>query len=421
MSEITILPAESYTVINQSILQEMDRKILLSFYEPIIGHLAVSLYLTLWNDLPQNVQQTDFLSHHHLMSILKCPLNAIKEARMSLEAVGLVRSYVKIDTNINNYIYELYSPLSPSEFFSHPILNIVLYNNIGATEYERLQNMYKKVIVDKHNYQEITKELDEVYNSEIKIPNIDTIKRETNSINVIKELDYDFIISSIPRGIINDKAINKKMKELLNQIAFIYDVDSLKMIELIRTNLNEYGMIDKNKLRIAARKNYQLNNGALPTIVYRTQPEYLKAPSGDNSIRGKIIQIFENTNPVDFLTNKYHGVKPTSRDMKLLEMLLIDLELTPAVVNVLIDYVLKKNNNKLTIAYVETIAGQWKRAGLKTATEAMEFAEKEHKKNVKNTSIKTKKEPVWFDKKQTSEELDEESKHELEELMKEFK
>ena len=420
MSEVTILPADNYRVVNQSILQEMDRKVLLSFYEPIIGHLAISLYLTLWNDLLDSSQISNGLSHHHLMSILKCSLNSIKEARMSLESVGLLRTFVKQNDNINNYIYELYSPLTPSEFFNHPILNIVLYNNIGATEYENLQNIYKKVKVDKKDYQEITKELDEVYVSTTKIPSVDAIKRDTASINVSKELDYDFIISSIPKGIINEKAFNKSVKELLNQIAFIYKIDSLKMVELIRTNLNEYGMIDKNRLRIAARKNYQLNNGALPTLIYRTQPEYLKTPSGDNSIRGKIIQIFENTNPVDFLTNKYHGVKPTNRDIKLLEMLLIDLELTPAVVNVLIDYVLKKNNNKLTIAYVETIAGQWKRAGLKTATEAMEFAEKEHKKQVKNTKVKSKKEPVWFDELQKSEELDEMSKLELEELMKEF-
>ena len=93
------------------------------------------------------------------------------------------------------------------------------------------------------------------------------------------------------------------------------------MVELIRSAINEYGMIDKNNLRIACRKAYQFNHGTLPTLIYRTQPEYLKSPSGDNSIRGKIIQIFENTNPVDFLRNKYHGVKPTSRDIKLIEML----------------------------------------------------------------------------------------------------
>ena len=145
---------------------------------------------------------------------------------------------------------------------------------------------------------------------------------------------------------------------------------------------------------------------------------------GDNSKRGKIINVFENTSPYDFLRLKNHGVKPTARDLKLIEKLIIDLELTPAVVNVLIDYVLKKNNNRLTEGYVETIASQWKRAGLKTAQEAMEFAEKEHKKmqtkkitSVKKENIST---PIWFDKKITDENLNEDEEKELKDLLKEF-
>ena len=76
------------------------------------------------------------------MSILKCPLNTVREARESLEAVGLLKTYFK-SGDINNYIYELYSPLSPIEFFNHPILNIVLYNNIGASEYDYLKKVYQ--------------------------------------------------------------------------------------------------------------------------------------------------------------------------------------------------------------------------------------------------------------------------------------
>ena len=49
--------------------------------------------------------------------------------------------------------------------------------------------------------------------------------------------------------------------------------------------------------------------------------------------------------------SKNNGAKPTDRVMKLLEDLLIDLKLNPAVVNVLIDYVLRINNKKLTRAY----------------------------------------------------------------------
>ncbi|UKI29139.1 MAG: hypothetical protein L6V78_02015 [Clostridium sp.] len=78
------------------------------------------------------------------MTILKTKLDDIKEARKALEATGLLRTYYKDGEELNSYIYELYAPLSASEFFNHPILNIVLYNNIGKDEYEELIKNYKK-------------------------------------------------------------------------------------------------------------------------------------------------------------------------------------------------------------------------------------------------------------------------------------
>jgi len=102
----------------------------------------------------------------------------------------------------------------------------------------------------------------------------------------------------------------------------------------------------------------------------------------------------------------------------------VDLELTPAVVNVLLDYCLRKNNNKLTVNYVETVAAQWKRADLKTAEEAMLFAEKEHKKSLKKATEKEKTkaiEPAWFNENIEKKEVSEQEAEELKELLKEFK
>lgn len=419
--EVTLLPADTYQVVNKSILSDTDRKYLISFYEPIIGHLATSLYLTLVNDLELNSQVSRDLTHHHLMSILKIPLKTLKNAREALEAVGLLKTYFK-SGSINNYIYEIYSPLSPNEFFNHPILNIVLYNNIGATEYEYLKKQYQKIKIDTKDYKDITKRLDEVMDSGIALPGADAIERSINDVSVGDKVDFDMILSSIPKGVINEKAFTKKTRELINQLSFIYKIDTLKMIELIRSILNEFGMIDKNALRLQARRMYQFNNGALPTLIYRSQPEYLKSPAGDTSMRGKIIAMFESINPVDFLRNKYGGTKPTNRDIKIIESLVIDLEMPPAVVNVLLDYVLRKNNNKLATNYIETIAGQWKRAGLKNATEAMNFAEKENKKYTKKfDNEKVTKEPVWFNKVNEASEVTEADKEELENLLKEFK
>ena len=419
--EVTLLPADRYIVVNKSILTNVDEKNLITFYEPIIGHLATCLYLTLVRDLEENKQISRDFTHHHLMSLLKTPLKVLKEARIALEGVGLLKTYYQTG-DVNKYIYEIYSPLYPNEFFNHPILNIVLYNNLGATEYEYLKKKYQKIKIDTKEYKDITKSMDEVFESAVNVPTLDTVQRSLSDIVVKDQVDFDLILSSIPKGIINEKVFTKKTKELINDLAFIYKIDTLTMIELIRSVLNEYGMIDKNNLRINARKMYQFNNGSLPTLIYRAQPEYLKSPAGDNSMRGRIIEMFEKLNPVDFLRNKYGGAKPTNRDIKLIENLIIDLEMPPAVVNVLLDYVLRKNNNKLATNYIETIAGQWKRAGLKNASEAMDFAERENKKFTKKLDTpKASKEPVWFNKVEKVEEMSDADKKELENLLKEFK
>lgn len=423
MKDSSLLPADTYNVINKTILSDTDKNILFTLYEPIIGPLAISLYFTMWNDLDMSKLFSKDFTHHHLMSLLKSDINSIKIARESLESFGLLKTYVKTG-EINNYVYELYSPLTPQDFFNHPILNVVLYNNVGETEYKHLKGLYSKLNYDLREYTNITKRLDQVFDATKFTLSDDIRERKSNNILVTDRIDFDLIVSSIPKGLINERAFTKKVKELINNLAFIYDIDTLKMVELIRGCLNEFGNIDKENLRIIARKNYQFKTGGLPTLVYRTQPEYLKNPLGDNSKKGRIIGVFENTTPYDFLKYKNKGAKPTNKDLKLIENLIIDLELSPAVVNVLIDYVLRKNNNKLVTSYVETIAAQWKRAGIKTAKDAMEFAEKEHKKLMKKEKVPSKKiieTPVWFDKKIEDNELNSDDEKELKEFLEGFK
>lgn len=418
----SILPADRYKVINKTILSEVDRQNLMNFYGPIIGSLAVSLYIVLWQDLNSFSEESEYLLHHHLMSILKCNAQSLKESREALEAVGLIKTYVK-EENVLIYIYELFSPLYPSEFLNHPILSVVLYNNIGSEEYDKILKKYQKKKFDYTGFIDITKKMDEVYKAE-SFNQVDNIKeRDPAQIKLTSKIDYDLIVNSIPKDTLSEKAFNKKTKELIDNLSFIYNVDTLKMVEYIRTSINEFGMIDKNSLRNTVRKYYQLSSNSLPTIVYRTQPEYLKKASGDISPRAQIISVFENISPYDFLKSKNKGAHPTSKDLKLVESLLVDLELTPAVVNVLLDYCLRKNNNKLTTNYVETIAAQWKRADLKTAEDAMNFAEKEHKKSLKKVTEKEKNkvlEPAWFNKNIEKKEVSEEKAEELQELLKEF-
>ncbi|MBO4601155.1 MAG: DnaD domain protein [Bacilli bacterium] len=423
MKLVTLLPADKYLIINKTILSDQDRETLINLYEPIIGATAVGLYLAFWNDLNSISLKSKDHSHHHLMTLLKLSLEDIKKAREALEAMGLVKTYYK-EGDINEYIYELYSPLLPSDFFNNAIYNVVLYNNIGKGEYDNLVKKYQKIDIDLTGYDDITKKINEVYQSvDAPIPE-NIIKREFLGINSENIIDFDFIVSSLPKGLVNQRTFTLEIRKLINQLSYIYNFDNIKMCELIRESISEKGIININDLRKNARSRYQSQNGALPSLIYRIQPEYLKSPQGDNSKRGKLIAVFENTTPYDFLKSKYNNSKPTARDLKLLESLLIDLDLKPAVVNVLIDYVLKKNNNKLTTGFVETIAGQWKRQNIETAADAMAFAEEEHRKSKKISEkkiISTKKQPEWFDEKIEKKEITEEEEKKMQEMMEKYR
>ena len=428
MKSYTLLPADTYVVINKTILYDEDRKILTDLYLPIIGMEAVMLYFTFWSDLDSSQIISKDFSHQKLVSSLRMTIGEIETAREKLEAIGLIKTLIKTG-NVNNYIYELYSPVSASEFLSHPILNIVLYSNIGKQEYDNIIKTFKIPRFNTSNYKDITKSFNDVFQSttltSYDLSLEDIRKYNKLKLNINSNFDFNFLISSMPKNIDTNKVFTKEVKELIINLSFIYDIDAVKMSNIIKGCFNERGTINKEELRKSSRNYYQFDNGGiLPTIIDNSQPEYLRKPIGDTSNRAKMIYTFETISPRELLISKNKGNEPTRRDLKLVEDLLIDYKLKPGVVNVLIDYVLNVNEKKLTRGLVEMLAGEWQRLGIETVEEAMNTAEKEHKKRNKRIvkiEIKSQNIPDWFDKKISKKEINDGEDNQLEELLKEYK
>lgn len=424
-----LLPADSYVIINKSIITEIDKKIITDLYQPIIGHDSVALYYTLLNDLEKNSVISKLYNHHHLISIMQISLAEVKIAREKLEAVGLLKTYLKKD-HINNFIYVLYSPMSANEFLNHPILSVVLYNNVGKKEYSSIIDNYKIPRVNLKDYEDITVNFDDVFATvpaSSFIENTDLQKRNTNNFKFSNNIDIELLFSNL-NGIVSEKVFNKDLINLISNLSYIYNLDTVTMGDLIKANIKQNGSIDKDSLRKSCRNYYQFdNNGNLPKLIYQKQPDYLKTPSGDTSKKAMMIYTFENANPYQFLKSKYKDGKVVERDLRLLESLLVDLKLTPGVVNVLIDYVLKINNQKLNKNYIETIASQWKRLGIETVEEAMKACKKEHKNLLKLkqdpkivNKLKEQKLPEWFDKDIEKQEVTEEEQNKLKELLNNY-
>lgn len=427
MSEDRLLPADSFVVLNKTILSDQDRNILTILYQPIIGQLAISLYFTLWSFLDRNQIISTECTHHHLMTCMRVKLDEIMESREKLEGIGLLKVYIKRGS-INTYVYEMYSPLSAYEFLNNPVLSISLYNNIGDTEYEKTVSYFKIPKVSLKDFENITHNFNQVFES----TNISTfenmmtdIKRKNiNNLSITSKIDLDSILTSIPIEMLNPRSITKDVKELIYRISFIYDFDDDRMSEIIRNSITDKKTIDKALIKMNSKKFYRFeNSGKLPSLLYRNQPEYLRKPTGDNSKRAKIIYQFETTTPFDFLASKYNGSKPSNADLSILSYLLLDMNLNPGVVNVLVDYVLKINNNKLNRSFIEIIASQWAKSKIETVESAMKIAEKEYKNRKKYTKKERllEQKPSWFEQDKSENVASKEEVEEIEKMLSEFR
>lgn len=419
---ISIMPLDTYTVINKTILNENDRSLLLTLYQPIVGSTSINLYFNLWNSLDKIELTSETLEHKNLVSLMQISYEELKEARERLEGIGLIKTYIK-EGEINNYVYELYSPISAHNFFINPLLSTTLYTAVGSQEYKKIKEYYKIPTFNNKGYTEISKKFSDIYKS-TSLVDIDTtnIRKKTyNDLEINSSFDVDDLLMSIPDIMLNHTNVSKEIKKLIVKLSYIYNFSEEKTKEIVSNSIDEKHSIDQEKLKENYKNYYKFeNNGALPSILYKTQPENLKKEITSDTPKDKVIYLFENTSPYQFICSKSKTSKPTKQELEILEYLLVDMELMPGVVNVLIDYVLKINDNKLTKNFVIAIASQWKRSNIKTVSEAMEIAHKEYKKEHKETKVvRTKKQevkPNWFDK-EISVEEDLEKQKKIEEML----
>lgn len=426
---VPVLPADTFIVINRAILTEYDKKLLINLYQPLIGALTTSLYLSFWSYLDKSEIFSLEWSHHHLMSNMHLKLDDIISSREKLEGIGLMKTYYK-KGSINSYIYELYAPLSAYEFFNNPILSTSLLSNIGKNEFKKLIDYYSIPSVDLNGYENITCSFKDVFDV-VDNPNLeyyDNIRgNNSNKLVLDDNLNLNDILTLIPEGLLSTKIVPKDTKTAILQLAYIYNFNNEEMTDIIINSINEEGKIVVSQLKTNCEKYYKFeHSGSLPMLIYKKQPEYLRNNITDTSKKSKLIYQFENLSPYEYLTSKNGGVRPSVADLNLVAYLLVDLKLLPGVVNVLLDYVLKINDNKLNKPFVEAIASQWLRSNVKTVSEAMSLAEKEHKRRSKNVQSKVSKKrgvdkPNWFDKDINVSEASLEEQEEMDKLLSEFK
>lgn len=346
---------------------------LYSLYQPIIGTDAVALYMTL---LSEGSSQKVGESHNRLCVIMNRSMTQVESARKQLEQFLLLKTYIKVEENRTNVAYEMFAPLNGRTFLGQEGYRRLLSQALGQKQYELTMSKWLNESKIKEGYTDISespRSLDNV--ADIETTSFELVRMADQFDDTQISFDYETFLSTTSPLVFPNEVRTAENLRLIGQMATLYGVSVDRMrIQVGRFTDYKNRTFDQNGFRYSFYRMNQLETFG---------KEGYDLP------------------PVSFLQSKQNGAMVTVVDRKLLDHLAVDMKFRNDVINVLIEYVLQINNNKLTNSFVDKIAGEWSRVPITTREEALAYIEskkKEPAKGVRKASL-----PDYYETRQKGE------------------
>ena len=399
----SLSPKDGFIVRQQTLLSDIDQKLLTFLYQPIIGPVAYSLFMTLWTEVEEESYWSETLLHSELLSLLNIGIPDFYQARVKLEAIGLIKTYLQTDPE-KKYIYELYQPQDSESFFTDDLLSILLLEQIGERKFKTLRKRFAVKEVEP-TFKNITKSFLDVFhfNTE-KLSTAQPLLKESVSLatrSSTKEIrledntfDWKFFFSGLHQQYVDQSAITDEVKELIITLHNLYNVDELAMQHYIADVSNlDTGEVDQRRLKKVVYDDFHRKNpGRLSAVGNveesiinsdKSQSDYVERlkQQGFTDSDVNMIEVSSQFSPMEFITNIKQQMKGyVSRgEENVIGDLVKKSNLPTPVINILIHYVLIVQKNVMFDRnFAEKIANDWAQNEVTTPEEAMEKVKKFH-------------------------------------------
>lgn len=417
--ELGLRPQDSFEVIQDFHLNSQHLEILNRLFTPLIGPQAIGLYHFM-HQFSNDIEQP--LTHYVIMNELKENLIDFRNQMDLLEAIGLMKSFVKHDEQQTHFIYQLIQPPSPSQFFNDPMLSVFLYSEVDKKRYQVLKKYFEQTVRDLSQYQQTTRKFTDVFKVPNRILDIDTQNipkaSDYQGLDLSNEsFDFDMLKQMLHNHFISNEIVTKDAKSLIVQLATLYGLTADAMKHIILNSITSAQQLSFEEMRKQARSYYliehenqlpklELNKNIKPSDI-STQNNEIPDPENDTE---QWLQLLEQTSPIDMLAS-WSESEPTLSQKNMIEELIHREKMNFGVINILLQFVMLKEDMKLPKSYIFEIASNWKKKGITTAKQAYEYALKvnqpkpsyEHKSqsyqgyNRKSKLVSREKTPKWLE------------------------
>lgn len=376
-----------------SLIADYDYETLANLYQPIMGYAALSVYLTLVSEA-KNQKISSLISHNQILNRLQMAPGDFITARKKLEGIGLLKTVLDSKANIKVYHYQLFAPKAPAGFFDDTLLYGMLIKALGDTDANRFKNIYR-FVSEEGEGKDISSSFIDAYQPDFEDPsfmkavgNNSAIGRRSGKIN--SEFNYDLFFTSLSEisQISSDAFLKKEMKEI-ERLATLNGLSEEEAAKIVAENFDPYA--GKGKHLDFEQLSYLFQRQTNYSYILNKKKAHSPNTNSGSSALAEKINIMEKTSPKDFLTLLQNGTQPASSDLRIVNDLSKKFQLNNAVINAVVDFVLLTNNNVLSRALCEKIAGSLAREGVVTTIDAMNYLKKVSHRDKRQTNTKVAK------------------------------
>ena len=438
-------PRTQFKVLMPERILACDQQIISWLYQPLLGTTAVSVYNLLQEIAKKNLNKMQ--QCFQILEQLACSWNQLEDASKHLEAIGLMRTFVKNDDFNDRLFFVILRPQQPRDFLKDDLLRSLLLETVGEQHYRDLvEYFFSKQNNSAAWGQEITKNFLDVYQldqtelAHAAVLDFDLLpksSRKHQSVN--SDLDFSLLEQLLKKSFVDQDQVLKHRRQLATANV-IYGLDEIAIVHLLENAANiETNEVDFRLFFQLLHENYRQKNPAQSSqnedqVKAKEEPT---AGTESDTMANQLLSACQAYTPADFLQTLKHeeGSFVTNSELNLIEHFGSLGYLNPEVINVLIHYmIVDRGMASLNRAFFEKVAADWKRKKITTAAAAIKqvkqfnqqplIGQKKQSQNKPRKIKQKEKLPFWAQKgfkipEQTS--FSTEKRKELEAELKKFK
>lgn len=390
---------QQLTICASTNLCKDDLDVLTLLYLPLIKMEAYSTYLTLYTMLERASLTSQILLLKDITDLLTITPKKFHEARMRLEAIGLLTTYAKE----SEYLLLLNSPLTAKQFLTDGVLGLYLCGELGEDHFSRIFKRFQISKIDKRDFSNITKSFDEVYQSATQMPfdyESYIIGRKQNKAVRITHHTFDFErFCDGAVGLTVKLKHSPKFQKFIQNLAFTYAYDELLMQRLFQEAFAKNGAFDYTIFGKLARAHYEYS--------YKQSAPQLSVK--DQLADDEMQEVFESMTAVELLKRGTTLQTALPKDVHTIEQLYDEYHMFGrGYINLGVTYILKKLKGEMPVySYFQKMFQDWQSKGITNFilarqyvfrdTEQVEKTKEEPAKKKNWNHQKPKKEnPEWL-------------------------